>query len=368
MINRLYVHNYRCLENFEMLLGGLPSSLLIGRNGAGKSTVREVLRILQSIGRKGNRVRDLVRPRDIGRRNHDEPVRIELEAILNDKVYAYVLAFELPEGFRELRVLEESLTVDGIPKFTREVAEMKFPRKDGVGEGVMRVDWHLVGLPLVQARSEIDPVHIFMQWLSRMVILAPVPSRIDGASEGETLEPHYEGTNLGAWWAGLLAHSPAAYADIDQTLRRMMPDLKDIKNPIIAEDARSLLLHFGSQSSLLPLSFNALSDGEKCMFIWALVVAANKAYGPLFCFWDELDSHLAMSEVGDATTEIRQAFRAGGQFVAVSHNAETIRQFTPDNIFLLDRRGHLEPTIIRKLQDMPPTDLIGAMRRGELHA
>ncbi len=43
MIERLYVHNFRCLENFTLDLAGRPSALVIGKNGAGKSTVLQCL-------------------------------------------------------------------------------------------------------------------------------------------------------------------------------------------------------------------------------------------------------------------------------------------------------------------------------------
>ena len=39
MIKRFYVHNFRSLQNFELPVNGDPSALLIGRNGAGKSSV-----------------------------------------------------------------------------------------------------------------------------------------------------------------------------------------------------------------------------------------------------------------------------------------------------------------------------------------
>jgi len=51
MIERFYVHNFRCLENFELPISGRASSLLIGRNGTGKSTIRLALEVLQQIGR-----------------------------------------------------------------------------------------------------------------------------------------------------------------------------------------------------------------------------------------------------------------------------------------------------------------------------
>jgi len=37
VIRRLYVHNFRCLENFELPISGRSSALLIGTNGSGKT-------------------------------------------------------------------------------------------------------------------------------------------------------------------------------------------------------------------------------------------------------------------------------------------------------------------------------------------
>ncbi len=55
MIERLYVHNFRCLENFTLDLAGRSSALLIGKNGAGKSSVLDCLRLFQDICRGVNR-------------------------------------------------------------------------------------------------------------------------------------------------------------------------------------------------------------------------------------------------------------------------------------------------------------------------
>ena len=104
MIQRLYVHNYRCLENFELNLSDMQSALLIGKNGSGKTTVSKVLEIFQSIGRSVNRVNDLVKTRDFSRGRSDVPMRFEIELLLGEKLYKYVLACDLPEKFKELRV------------------------------------------------------------------------------------------------------------------------------------------------------------------------------------------------------------------------------------------------------------------------
>jgi len=125
MIRRIYLHNFRCLENFELSLDGFSSALLIGRNGSGKTSVGTALEVLQKIARGTNRVGDLVRPSDLTRGRTEVPMRFEIEMVLAGKTYTYVVAFEFPGGFRELRVSEEKLVVDGQPIFSRELAEVR---------------------------------------------------------------------------------------------------------------------------------------------------------------------------------------------------------------------------------------------------
>lgn len=140
-----------------------------------------------------------------------------------------------------------------------------------------------------------------------------------------------------------------------------MPDLKDIRNPISGKDSRSLVVQFASGQESVRVPFADLSDGEKCFMISALVLAASNSYGPLVCYWDEPDNYLALSEVGHFVVALRKSFQAGGQFIATSHNPEAIRRFSDGNTLLLHRRSHLEPTVVRRLDDIQVGgDLVGA--------
>jgi ATPase subunit of ABC transporter with duplicated ATPase domains len=230
-----------------------------------------------------------------------------------------------------------------------------------------RIDWHLVALPIVQEQSQKDPLFIFKQWLARMLILRPIAELILGDSKQETLQPDTQVTEFGAWFAGLLAYAPSAYSKIDEYLKQVMPDLKDIKNPVIGPDYRSLIVQFSTDQGSLNRPFEDLSDGEKCFMICALVLAANDAYGPILCFWDEPDNYLALSEVGHFVLALRKAFQPGGQFIATSHNPEAIRRFSDENTLVLYRKSHLDPTIVRKLDELHlKGDLVGALIRGDV--
>ena len=350
MLKRLYVHNFRCLENFELPAKELNSMLLIGRNGSGKSSIASVLEIFQKIGRGVNRVKDLVSSKDFSWKKPGTPIKLILECIIDQSCYEYTLSLELPDGFKELRVCEEKLRIDGIVRYSREVAQVSMSKTNQDVQFI--VDWHLVALPIIQVRANDDPVNTLREWLARMIILSPVPSMINGESQGESLEPSRSGSNLGEWITGLLSRYPAAYGKLDQYIRPIMPDLSDIQNEPIGRSAKSLVIRFTVEGSSLAIDFKDLSDGEKCFFLIGTVLAANKYYGPLLCFWDEPDNYLHLSEVQHNIMALRRAFSRHGQFIAAAHNEHVIHCFSSENTFVLDRSNHLLPTIIRPLQDL----------------
>jgi predicted ATPase len=366
VIRRLYVHNFRCLENFELPISGLSSALLIGKNGAGKTTVGLALQILQKIARGTNRVGDLVRPEDLSRGRNDVPMRFEIEVELEGRVFAYTLALGLAQNHKDFGVIEEKFVADDNLIYRRTMATVELQQIGATlqklaGRSIFPMDAQLVALPIITSAS------IFVRWLARMLILRPIPSLIAGDSKAETLEPNLQVTDFAAWFSGLLAFAPSAYAEIDSYLKQVMPDLRDIKNPEVGKDARSLVVQFSNDQGSVNIAFEDLSDGEKCFMVCALVLAANRAYGPVFCFWDEPDNYLSISEVGHFVLALRKAFQSGGQFIATSHNPEAIRRFSDENTLVLYRKNHLEPTLVRPLKELQVNgDLVGAMVRGDL--
>jgi len=345
----------------------MSSVLLIGKNGTGKSTISSALQILQSIGRGINRVGQLVQSKDFARGRSDVPIRFEIEVLLDEKLYHYVLALELSGNFKELRISEEQLLCAGTPIYSRKEAQVTLHASFQNREAHFLVDWHLVALPVIQEQTETDPLWIFKTWLAHIIILAPIPQVMTGDSSGETLQPTRDGANVGEWFSGLLGRYPAAYTLIDRYLRKVMPDLRDFQNELRGKDFKSMSVWFEINNANLRISFEDLSDGEKCFFLCAIVLAANASHGPLFCFWDEPDNYLSLSEVGFLIASLRNSFKKKGQIVATSHHPEAIRKFSDENTFILDRKSHLEPTLIRLLSDFPVTgDLINALICGDI--
>jgi ABC-type Mn2+/Zn2+ transport system ATPase subunit len=362
MIKRFYVNNFRCLENFTLSIDGHTSLLLLGKNGAGKSTVGAALEVFQSVARGVNRLKDLVKPSDFAQGRTSSPMRFEIEVDLFGQVYQYILALELPEKFKELRVLDEQLSLNSVPLYTRKHAQVNL----GAGSG-FSLDWHLVALPVIQAQSNTDPLGIFRRWLASMLILAPIPALMSSESSGDALWPERDVENFGEWFTGLLLNSPSAYTTISDYLKEVFPDFKSLQNPYVGSESRSLTIQFSSEGKNLFLPFGDLSDGEKCFFVCALVLASSQENKALFCLWDEPDNHLSIAEVRQCMATLRSSFAEGGQLIVVSHNPEAIRSFSNETTFMLYRRSHLEPTQVKRADEFTWSgNFVDALIRGDV--
>lgn len=369
MIDRLYVHNFRCLENFTLDFAGQRSALLIGKNGVGKSTVLHALRVFQSICRGPNRVKDVIRAKDFAHFDKSRPMRFEVDATLGQRRFKYSVAFEWPVDFYEARIVEETLMKDGANVFTRQTKQVQI-----AGGPAFLVDWHVFALPVINERPSEHSIQDVKAFLASMLLLAPIPQKMEGFSEEPASELDRSALNYASCLRDLLQRKPRAYSEFESFVKNVLPDFSSIENVDRGKEGGSQLIvtfERANPHETVPLDFDVLSDGEKCFLLSAYVAAANAVRSstdpPVVCVWDEPDNHLSLSEVGHFITAMRKMTNRGGQFIATTHHPETIRKFSDDNTFVLTRKSHLEPTVVKLLRAYSYTgDLIHALARDEI--
>jgi ABC-type cobalamin/Fe3+-siderophores transport system ATPase subunit len=366
MIERLYVHNFRCFENFTLDFSGCRSALLIGKNGAGKSTILHGLALLQKICRGTNRLGNLIAASDFAQHQTDRPMRFEIEVTLSGKRFDYAIAFEWPANFREARILDESLSVDGQSVFTRHQSQTQL-----AGGPAFGIDWHIVALPVINERPGEQAIQDIKAFFASMVLMAPIPAKMTGFSEEPSTELHGDAENYASCLRALLGQKPAAYSVFDAYVKTVLPDFSSIENVERGESGTQLVVKFESPKPprSLTVEFKSLSDGEKCFFLSAYLIATNSVGLPSFCMWDEPDNHLSLSEVGQFITGLRKMTNRCGQFIATTHHPETVRKFSDETTFVLNRKSHLDPAVVRPLADFTYRgDLINALIRDEIIA
>lgn len=371
-IQRICVSHFRCLRQFEFSPGESAAALLLGRNGAGKSSLIDVLEIFQKIGRGENRVENLVGREDFSFGDLTAPVRIELRAEAGGDAYRYALAFDHPAHLDRPRVLQETLECNGESVFRRDREQTDL--RGGGAEGGFAIDWNLVALPVFQEHSGGGPVRIMKTLLGRIIVLDPIPSFFKEVAEGEAAFPSRHGENLLEWLSRILGDNPAAYGAVAGFMRGVLPDFIGIRMERVGADSKRAVIQFSPDGGGRPLDlpFGRLSSGEKCFLLMAALLAANLACGPFFCVWDEPDNYLSLSEVGPFVMGLRRAFLDKGQLIVTSHNPEAILKFSGRDTFVLLRDSHAESARVRYLDDLRGAaglkgDLLGLLTTGDLY-
>lgn len=364
LIERIYVHNYRCFENFTLDLAGRKSALIIGKNGSGKSTLRHVFGLFRSICRGPNHVKAWINSGDFSAHRIDAPMRFELTLRLAGKQFHYGIAFEYLRSTDEVRILSEDLSVEGSALFSRQRDSITLSTG-----AAFTLNWHVAMMPLISEKPGDGSVAQLRSFLTSMILLSPIPGEMCGLAKHQSFELDEDAGNFAAWLSAVLARQPARYNDILNFLKFAIPDIASFDFAPGSERGIQLNVSFESEdkSRLLSLDFKNLSDGEKSYFLSGAIVAANRSDSPVFCFWDEPDSHLALPEIGHFITQLRRMANHTGQFVATSHNGEAIRRFSDENTIVFMRKSHLEPTIGRPLAELKYSgDLIEALIRDEV--
>ena len=364
MIERLYIQNYRCLESFTIDFAGRPSVLLIGKNGAGKSTVLECVKLFQQICRGSSRVGKLISASDFTQHQTDRPMRFEIEVTLGGKRFKYAVSFDWPPNFREARVLDESLSVDGQSIFDRQQGQIHL-----AGGANFGLDWHIFALPVINERPPNRAIQDLRAFFAAMILIAPVPARMTGFSEEPSNQLEHDAANYASCLRALLEQKPKAYNDFHNYVETVIRDFASIENADRGESGKQLIVKFEQQDPprSFAVEFGALSDGEKCLFLSAYIIASNASGSPVFCMWDEPDNHLSLSEVGQFIVGLRKMPNKGGQFIATTHHPETVRKFSDETTFVLTRKSHLDPTLPKLLTEFSYSgDLVNALIRDEI--
>jgi predicted ATPase len=367
MLNTLYIHQYRCLQNFEVGLNGQHSALLLGRNGAGKSSFFDAVEVLQQIGRGVTQLKGLIRETDFAFGELHKPMHFELNVTLAKCHYEYMLQVEFPQNFSQPRVKQESLKVNGKIKFEREGGKIQLGQS-----AEFTLDWHHVGLPLISTRKDDEPIARFREWLGSIIVLSPAPGYFQPASKQETPYLARDANNTLDWVRHQLALYPALYTRIAEFICLRMPDFDSFKFETTGKDEKELIFRFSDEEEKsLELNFHQLSDGEKIFFLTAAVLAAITNEESILCLWDEPDNYVSLTELSHFITSCRKAFensRVDSQLIMSSHNPRTINEYSEHNTYLISRASHLHPSRLEKVADKHylSATFIDAYENGEL--
>ncbi len=342
MLVRLYINNYKCFSNTLLDTDNQSSLLLIGKNGAGKTGLMEVLGILQTIGRGEHRVELVANEENIPRWSTEKSFSFEVEASIGGTLFKYTLCLELPDKFSKFRIVDERLEVDKVPVLNRELSNVSLN-----GKAVFSIDWHYFALPLIFSHDENTKIITFRNWLANMLLLSPNPRAMRDVSDGESDYLNASCDNFVDFLITQMSRDYSLFPTVREHVCAVLDDFSSLKTVLLGEKAKRLDVAF--DGLLKDIRFSQLSDGEKIFILQAVILTLATRNSEVFVFWDEPDNYLAQGEIQAFSRQLRSSFSKQGQIIMTSHNIQTALTFSRDNTLILSRKNHTTPTKIEKI-------------------
>lgn len=338
-ITRLYVHNYRCFVNFELRPDG--RSLLVGYNGAGKSSIFDVLSALQDLVIWNKDAAEAF-PREtlsafVGSREQ----RFELDIVAGEHTYRYSLRIEHDERRREARIVHEGVSWDGNSLYAFSDGEVALGGRPSFSFAPRRS--FLASLQPDDAKE--DLLASFIAFIQGIWVLRFNPARMTGAATDDYVFLARDASNFGSWCRHLLSEAPESVQHAREVLKEVMPGFESIRAQSVGRGKVLVVKQNQPGGPGYEIDFDALSDGQKVLIALYLILHGVAPRATALCL-DEPDNFVSIREIQPFLVDLARIGEGTGlQALLISHSAEVIDFIGAEDAILLDRPGGAPPRV-----------------------
>ena len=366
MLKRIYIHNYKCLVNFELPLQ--ETVLLLGRNGVGKTAVLDAMFGIRGLLDGRARIADsYVFPQSTLTRWQTLPRQVlEIDAEFGGHSFTYRLEIEHDKDNKLSRVSHEALVGDGITLFRFKMGEVQLYRDDGSIGPSYGADWTESALARVHThRKDNTKLTAFMESMQKLIICAINPFQMDAESKKEAKALHRYAENFVSWYRYAVQENPTAAHPHVESLRDVMPGFDKFFLPHSGLGSRALLSEFhpeGRNQKQHQLGFDELSEGQRTLVVLYALLHLSEPNTLLFI--DEPDNFVTLPEIQPWIRQVADLSDVVSQAVICSHHPEFIDYLGRDCGVMLRR----DSTLVTKTQALASLSDGNGLRLSELVA
>jgi len=375
MIRRIYVDNYKSLVNFDLSPDRV--NLVLGGNGAGKTSIAEVLHSLSLLVGGYREARELFPTSTLTRWQSRDVQVFEIEISGNGGVYHYRLEICHPVRGRTPRVEKEVLRFGESTLYESYRDKAQLYRDNGsIGPEVM-TDWNRSGLSILQPRPDSQLLTWFKKRMARIWVLNFYPERMAFESREENEFPEKDLSNFVSWLRHL---SQEQQDDIHRTAQVLrdgaLPGFESFRLAADGENRRVLFVKWrvgepgnSGEGNTVEFRFDELSDGQRVLVALYTILCCAVQKDTTLCL-DQPESYLGLPEINPWLDRILDASEEHDcQLMLISHHPELVNALAANAGFWLERTGG-GPTRVSRVTDddqsgLSPAELIA---RGWLHA
>lgn len=347
MLKRIYIDNFRCLVNFELEVDAI--NLFLGSNGAGKSTVFEVLQKIQAFVSGDSKVEGIFKSTDCTRWQTSPIQRFELEIVGNGGSYKYELG--IGHDRDRCRVEYERLWFDNQPLLKFELGEVQLYRDNHSPGPQYSFDWSQSMIPSLMPRNDNTKLTWFRKRIKRFIIVRIIPSLMVDESSHEEMRLAINMENFISWYR-YLSEDQGKVAEIGNILKEVLDGFTNFRFERVSEQNLVLKLRFsGGTPTNKPIEYRLgeLSDGQKTLVALYTLLHGTKSEDYTLCI-DEPENFLALPEIQPWLIQLYDLCSEGQlQALLISHHPELINYLLASPIGCWFERQSNAPVRVKRI-------------------
>ena len=338
VIERVYIHNYKCLVNFDLKLQ--ETVLLLGPNGVGKTAVLDVMFGLRKLLDGEAKITDRVafHPSTLTRWQARREQVFEIEATIGGESFIYRLKIEHMDDGRRSRIVEESLVAGGTALFRCDLGDVQLFRDDGSEGPMYKADWSESALARVVPQASNTRLTAFMDAIQDMVVCTIRPTLLSAESTREDRHLNRDADNFADWYRQAVLENPSSTRSHVEAIRPVIEGFNNLHLQKSGLDSRALMFDFlasedfdGRDKIHYELRFDELSDGQRTLVVLYALLHLRREGDRVLLFIDEPDNFVALPEIQPwLMALVDLCDETPSQAVMCSHHPELIDYLGPD--------------------------------------
>ena len=358
MLKRIYIDNYKCCVNLDITFESI--NLLLGNNGAGKSTVFEVLQKLQQLIGHGRSISTLFLTEDLTRWQKTDRQRFELALEGNGGTYKYELEL-VYEASQRPRIYREKLSFDKETLIHFIDNEVQLYQDDGAEPTKYPSNSSRSAIAALPVRHGNLKITWFKERLNKFIIIQINPVQIGRESQRESEFLDAYSRNFVDWYR-YVSHNQGKIFEITNALQEVIDGFSYFEFEKSGRDRQLLNVQIGNSS----YQFNELSDGQRVLIILYAIIHFAREQEYTLCI-DEPGNFVSLPEVQPWLSTLYD-FCADGelQSIIISHHPEYIN-YLAESTGLWFEREQNAPVRVTAVSDENDFDIAELIARGWLH-
>lgn len=300
----------------------------MGSNGAGKSTVFEVLQKLQSFIQDQDKLNKIFHYSTLTRWQDSLVQEFELEIDIQSDTFTYQFAVGFHADTHEPSISYERLWQNDellskyeenifVVDFQSSTADLPWRRSEDVV-------FDRTLFTLIADTPTTKDIIRFRRAIGRLLVVQIIPSSLEMDSEKESRVLQPDAKNFVSWYRYISEQSQGNVLEITQELSEILDGFRYFKLEERGSYFRELWVVFDGDDEVVQYRFDELSDGQRKLIVLYTILTYAKNQNYVVCI-DEPANYLALEEVQPWAVALDDICSDGTlQALITSHHPELI--------------------------------------------